>query len=123
MTKHIVMTEANGDSVLTTTKAPEFDANDFPKGWSGVGLEASGVFMFILKVDKVSEEFAIHSSEDEWLAYVMSGSGTLYAGTATNQKTTNLAYQTGDFITFAKNTPHGWLDDGMGSKFLFVKQA
>ncbi|WP_096086324.1 cupin domain-containing protein [Agaribacterium haliotis] len=123
MAKHIVMSENAGASVLAQQNAPEFSSADFPEGWSGAGLEASGVFMFVLKLEEGAAEFDIHASEDQWLAYVVSGAGTLFAGTAENVKTEGMAYEAGDFITFEANTPHGWLGDGNESRLLFVKQA
>ncbi|MCM2678509.1 cupin domain-containing protein [Echinimonas agarilytica] len=124
MSQHILMSEKEGQSYLASQAAPEFNANDFPEGWSGAGVEASGVFMFILKVDKESDTFELHASEDAWLAYVVSGSGTLLAGTADEQRTESVAYAAGDFITFEANTPHGWINNiDAESRLLFVKQA
>ena len=121
--QHILMSAKQGGSVLSKTAAPAFNANDFPEGWSGAGVEASGVFMFVLNIAEGAAEFAIHASEDAWLAYVVSGSGTLYAGDAHSQKTEALTYQAGDYITFEAHTPHGWVNDGAESILLFVKPS
>ncbi|WP_370979050.1 cupin domain-containing protein [Agaribacterium sp. ZY112] len=123
MATHILLSEKTGDSFLSSAAAPEFDSTDFPEGWSGMGLEASGVFMFVLKVAAGADEFDIHASEDAWLAYVASGSGSLSAGTADMKATQSLSYKEGDFITFDANTPHGWVNDNSESRLLFVKQA
>lgn len=123
MPKHIIMKDQNGTSELSEASLPEFSADDFPNGWSGMGLEASGVFLFILKVEAGGDEFELHASEDTWLGYVISGSGTLFAGTPDKVKTGEVAYSAGDFITFEANTPHGWLNNQKESKILFAKQA
>lgn len=123
MANHIVMSEKDGASFLSQSAAPEFSSDDFPGGWEGMGVEASGVFIFVLKVAADAEEFPIHASEDEWLGYVVSGSGTLYAGTAESEKTEGKEYSEGDFVTFEANTPHGWVNAGGESKILFAKKA
>lgn len=123
MAQHIVMSEHAEASALSTTSAPEFSSDELPEGWSGMGLEASGVFLFVLKVAEGAAEFPIHASEDQWLGYVVSGEGTLYAGTTNSEKTTGLPYQGGDFITFEANTPHGWLNAGGESRILFAKRS
>lgn len=123
MANHIVMTNNNGASELARSPLPEFDAGDFPQGWKGLGIEASGVFIFMFNIAADAVEFDIHASEDEWSAYVVSGSGTLYAGTAEMERTEGMDYQAGDFITFEANTPHCWQNGGEASKILFTKKA
>jgi quercetin dioxygenase-like cupin family protein len=68
-------------------------------------------------------EFPIHTSEDEWLAYVVSGAGTLYAGTSEMERTEGIEYQAGDFITFEADTPHGWKNGSAESRILFAKRG
>ena len=124
MSQHIIMSiEEDGSSSLETAPAPKFDDAGFPDGWKGMALEASGVFMFMFEIAEGAVEFPVHSSEDEWLAYVVSGSGTLYAGTAEMERTDGVEYSEGDFITFQGDTPHGWKAAGEPSRILFVKQA
>lgn len=123
MSSHITMLNNPGESSLSKQPTPEFSDVDFPPGWQGLTLEDSGVFMFMFNISPRADEFPIHVSEDEWLAYVVSGSGTLYAGTADMQKTDDMAYEAGDFITFAADTPHGWLNGSEKSRILFVKRA
>lgn len=122
MSDHIIMSNNNGASKLAKSPAPKFEALDF-KGWQGRAIEDSGVFMFMFDIAPDAEEFPIHVDEAEWLAVVLSGSGTLYAGTAELQKTDGIKYRAGDYITFEPNTPHGWKNGGDPSRILFVKRA
>lgn len=124
MTWHIIMSnDVNGNSTLESVSGPGFDGQGFPAGWKGAGLEDSGVFMFLFDVAPDAVEFPVHADEAEWLAYVVSGSGTLFTGTAALDRTDGAAYETGDFITFRANTPHGWKSDGEASRILFVKRS
>lgn len=123
MSSHITMFNQQGASYLSKQCAPEFSNLDFPAGWQGQALEDSGVFMFLFRVSADAVEFPIHTSEDEWLAYVVGGAGTLFSGTADLEKTEGMSYQAGDFITFAADTPHGWLNGGAESRILFVKRG
>ena len=122
MSNHIIMSNDNGASSLATSPAPEFEAFDV-KGWQGRAVEDSGVFMFMFDIAANAEEFPLHVDAAEWLALVISGSGTLYAGTADMQKTDGMEYRAGDYITFEANTPHGWKNGGEPSRILFVKRA
>jgi quercetin dioxygenase-like cupin family protein len=122
MSSHIIMSNDNGASSLAASPVPEFEAFDF-KGWQGRAIEDSGVFMFLFDIAADAEEFPVHADQAEWLAYVVSGSGTLYAGTADMQRTEGMAYAAGDYITFQAGTPHGWKNGGEPSRILFVKRA
>lgn len=122
MANHIIMRQCSGASSLESSVAPEFSALDFT-GWQGVSLEDSGVFMFVFIIEPEAVEFPIHSSEDAWLAYVISGTGWLYAGSVDQQATESIEYRSGDFITFQADTPHGWKNGGEKSKILFVKKS
>ena len=122
MASHIIMSNIDGASSLAKSPAPRFEAFE-QKGWQGRAVEDSGIFMFMFDIAPDAEEFPIHADEAEWLALVISGSGTLYAGTADLQKTEGIDYETGDYISFAANTPHGWKNGGEPSRILFVKRA
>lgn len=124
MSNHIIMSiDPEGASQLESSPAPQFDESGFPDGWKGMALEDSGVFIFMFEIAEGAVEFPVHASEDEWLAYVVSGSGMLYAGTAAMDRTEGVAYSAGDFITFEGNTPHGWKAAGEPSRILFAKKA
>lgn len=122
MSSHIIMSNNDGASSLAKSPAPEFDALDF-QGWQGHAVEDSGIFMFMFDIAPDAVEFPVHADEAEWLALVISGSGTLFAGTTEMQKTDGIEYQAGDYITFEANTPHGWKNNGEASRILFVKRA
>ena len=122
MASHIIMSNESGASTLSKVPAPDFDALEF-KGWQGRAVEDSGIFMFMFDIAPDAEEFPIHADEAEWLALVLSGAGTLYAGTADMQKTDGMDYEAGDYITFQGGTPHGWKNGGEPSRILFVKRA
>ena len=122
MANHILMKNQSGDSVLDQLEAPEFSSADHA-GWEGLGVEASGVFLFMFRIEAGAVDFPLHDSPDAWLGYVVSGSGTLHAGSADGKLMDSVAYQAGDFITFEPNTQHGWSNGGEPSKIMFVKVA
>lgn len=122
MSSHITMSNSDGASTLTKSDGPKLDPAGHD-GWQGFSIEASGVFMFMFDISPDAVEFPIHASEDEWLAYIVSGSGTLFAGTADMEKSEGMPYTAGDFVTFERDTPHGWINDGEPSRILFTKQA
>lgn len=122
MTKKITMYRNKNESTISVIDAPQYEAMDV-EGWEGVHVEDMDVFMFVFNIQANAKEFPIHSSGDTWLAYVISGSGTLYAGTECGQKREGASYQAGDFIVFEANTPHGWANNGSDSKILFTKHT
>lgn len=122
MSKHIILTESGGVASIETTSAPEYEAAEIP-GWAGRSLEDSGVFFFMFKAEPDADEFPLHASEDEWLAIVLSGSGTLFSGSQSDDKLDSVDYVAGDFITFKANTQHGWKNGNKQSELLFVKRT
>lgn len=115
------MTKTRKASVLSSKDAPEFEPLDLT-GWQGLTFDDVGLSFFIFNIDADAPEFPIHSSEDRWIAYVISGSGTLYAGEDSGQKTESITYSAGDLITFHSNTPHGWKNDNTKSRILLTRQ-
>lgn len=122
MASHIEMSAHNDGSNLVRNTAPDIVIDEFPEGWDGQSFEFGNVFMFIFTIQANAVEFPLHSSPDTWLAYVISGSGTLIAGDSNDNKTQEMQYSAGDFITFDANTPHGWRNDNQKSKILFTKR-
>jgi quercetin dioxygenase-like cupin family protein len=122
VSNHIIMSNDNGASTLAKSSAPVFENLDV-SGWRGRVVEDSGIFMFMFDIAPDAEEFPIHTDSAEWLALVISGSGTLYAGTADLQKSDAMNYAAGDFISFQGSTPHGWKNDNAPSRILFVKRS
>jgi uncharacterized cupin superfamily protein len=79
--------------------------------------------MFIFEIDDSSDEFPLHASDQEWLAYVVLGEGLLIAGTTDNQtQTSSIAFSAGDAITFRADTPHAWRMKPGSGKILFCRQ-
>lgn len=122
MSKHIIMSEAGGSSFLEEMPAPAFTPADFP-GWSGLSLEDSGVFLFMFDIAPDAVEFPLHTSPDEWLAYVVAGAGELVSGEGETRQLESVPFAAGDFITFRANTPHAWRNGGVASRILFVKRT
>lgn len=120
MNKHITMKNSAAGSVLSETSAPEFAPLDID-GWQGMSLDDLGLSFFIFNIEANAPEYPLHSAEDTWLAYVISGSGELHAGTDSGEKTQSVRYRAGDLITFHPDTPHGWKNDDSNSKILFAK--
>ncbi|XPF94538.1 cupin domain-containing protein [Colwellia sp. RE-S-Sl-9] len=121
MASVIEMLANSGNSKLVRKNAPDISIDEFPEGWDGVSIEYADVFMFIFTIQPDAAEFPIHSSQDKWLAYVISGSGTLIAGNSQNEQTQSMEYKAGDFISFEADTPHGWKNNKQLSKILFTK--
>lgn len=119
---HITMSMQGNGSTINKATLPEFEATDI-NGWYGSALEDAGLFTFIFKVDAGAATYTIHSDPAEWVAYVVSGGGTLYCGDEQGNQTESIAFEEGDFITFKADTPHGWKNGDTQSKLLFVKQA
>ena len=123
MASHIeILAQASGSN-LVRKNAPLSEVDAFPDGWDGQSIEFGDVFMLIFTIQPDAVEFEIHSSEDTWIAYVISGSGTLIAGDNQDKKTHDIDYKAGDFITFDANTPHGWKNNQLLSKILFTKSV
>ena len=123
MTSQIKMLAQSGGSSLVKNNGPDIVIDEFPEGWDGQSIEFGNVFMFIFTIQENAAEFPLHSSEDTWIAYVASGSGTLIAGDNQNNKTQEMHYAAGDFITFDANTPHGWKNDKQVSKIILSKSV
>lgn len=122
MNQHITMSLGERASELTSCALPAYSPLDFP-GWKGLAIEDATFFMFVFDIEANAEEFTLHSDENTWLAYVIAGKGTLYAGTKDNQeKTASIPFNAGDAITFEANTPHAWLVGDESSKILFCRK-
>jgi quercetin dioxygenase-like cupin family protein len=122
MSTHIIMSQTDGVSHLAAQPAPAFSPQEFP-GWQGLALKDSGVFMFIFDIEAGAAEYPLHSSEDEWLAYVVSGSGELHSGNPEGELLDMKPFAAGDFITFRANTQHAWRNGDHPSRILFVKRS
>lgn len=122
MAARISVTETNGASSLAGAPAPEL-ADLGHRGWRGLSLEAAGLVAFMFDIEADADEFPIHADGAEWIAHVVSGSGTVHAGTAELEKTSSMDYTAGDFFVFSANTPHGWTNGGAPSRILFVRRG
>ncbi|MGL6314342.1 cupin domain-containing protein [Vibrio sp. WXL103] len=121
MNQHITMSLDNHSSYLTSKALPAYTPLDFP-GWQGLAIEDNKFFMFVFDIEANAAEFPLHSDENTWLAYVIEGQGTLFAGTKDNQeKTSQTEFKAGDAITFEANTPHAWQVGDKASKILFCR--
>jgi len=118
----IHVTETDGASTLTSEPAPE-PADLDVKGWRGVTLETAGLVAFMFDIAADADEFPIHADGAQWVAHVLSGSGTVHAGNSDLERTSSTAYTAGDFFSFSANTPHGWTTDGSPSRILFVRRG
>lgn len=122
MSKHIIMSEAKGSSYLKEQPAPTFAPADHA-GWKGLSLEDSGVFFFMFEIEPGAVEYPLHASSDEWLAYVVAGSGELISGEGNTRQLDKVTFAAGDFITFKANTPHAWRNGSGKSRILFSKRS
>ncbi|QKX17569.1 cupin domain-containing protein [Microbulbifer sp. YPW1] len=121
MSKHHIMFEHESASTIETVDAPDFTSHENMSGWKARAVEDAGIFMFQFEIDPGAVEYPIHTSDEAWLAYVVSGHGTLYAGDAGENRTEGITYGAGDFITFKPNTPHGWVNGDDKSLILLAK--
>lgn len=120
--KLFTMVQKAGESFIDTKEAPEFSAGDF-KGWEQMSHETAGLFFFMFKIEPHAEEFPLHASPDDWLSYVVSGSGTLFAGVENGRKTQQVEFKAGDFIEFQPDTQHAWQSSSEETKIMFLKVA
>ncbi|HEY8567946.1 cupin domain-containing protein [Microbulbifer sp.] len=123
MSKHYIMFEHQGASAIEATEAPDFTSHENMPGWKARAVEDAGTFMFQFEIEPYAVEYPIHTSDEAWLAYVVSGHGILYAGDAEEKRTEGVNYSAGDFITFRPNTPHGWMNGNDKSVILFTKRS
>lgn len=122
MNHHYLMTDQGGHSAIETLVAPEFGAAEYP-GWEALSLETEGLSFFMFKIAPGAAEYPLHAAPDEWIGYVVSGSGVLYAGDEEGRQSEQVAFTAGDFITFKPNTQHAWKNGSEESRILFVKVA
>lgn len=118
--KHFIMTDKGGQSFLETQSAPVFEEADY-EGWEALSIETAGLFFFMFKVQPNAEDFPLHASPDDWISYVISGHGKLFAGIADGPKTEQVEFKAGDFISFKPNTQHAWENGSSETKLLFLK--
>ncbi|MBY6188933.1 cupin domain-containing protein [Microbulbifer agarilyticus] len=123
MSRHLTMFEHQGASTIEVAEAPSFTSHENMSGWKARAVEDAGIFMFQFAIEPNAVEYPVHTSDEAWLAYVVSGHGTLYAGDANGNRTQGVDYRAGDFITFKPNTPHGWKNGDEKSQIAFVKTA
>ena len=122
MNHHYVMTDHAGSSAIETLAPPEFAAADYP-GWEALSLDAGALSFFMFRIAPGAAEFPLHAAPDEWIGYVVSGGGVLFAGDGEGKKLGQVHFAAGDFITFKPNTQHAWENGTEESKILFVKVA
>lgn len=122
MNNHIRMTKTDSGSALCSVIAPEFNELDLA-GWQGLTFNDIDLNFFIFNIDANASEFPVHSSEDSWIAYIISGSGTLYAGEDSGKRTESVKYRAGDLITFHPNTPHGWKNGTTDSRIILARNT
>ena len=120
MSRHYLMTEKQGTSFLEEVEGPSFSSTDVD-GWEGLTVEAAGVFFFMFRIAPNAVEFPMHAAPDEYLGYVVRGSGKLHAGTE-QEKLESVDFNEGDFITFKPDTMPGWTNGPQESKILFVRK-
>lgn len=122
MNQYISMSMSDDKSQLSSTPLASFTPLDFP-GWQGLSIEDKSLFMFIFDIEANADEFPLHASDQNWLAYVIEGNGILYAGTTDNkEKTSEIPFSAGDAISFEANVPHGWKVNNIASKILFCRK-
>ncbi|MEM0915005.1 MAG: cupin domain-containing protein [Planctomycetota bacterium] len=122
MAKHIGLIDREGVSSLSTLAVPQSEALD-PAGWSGVPVEAAGLFCFEVTAEPGAEEFAMHAVPGAWVGYVVSGGMTLYSGKPTGEKLDEVELKPGDWLTFDPDAQHAWKNGPEKTRVLFVKQA
>ncbi|MEM9253262.1 MAG: cupin domain-containing protein [Planctomycetota bacterium] len=122
MAKHIAMVNRDGGSAFDALPTPQSGALEHA-GWSGVAVEASGLFCFEIAAEPGAAEFPMHDSPDAWVGYVVCGGGTLYSGSAAGEKLGEVTVAEGDWITFEPNTQHAWKNGDAQTRMLFIKRA
>ncbi|MBU2887735.1 hypothetical protein KO507_18365 [Gilvimarinus agarilyticus] len=116
------MSKIQSGSILT--RMGEIDTADIGvPGWTVQALDDSGVSLLVLRAESGADFFAMHTSDDAWLAYVVHGCATLMAGDEPDDITDGMDCTAGNFITFDASTPHAWQTDGGPFEVVLAKLA
>lgn len=122
MSFHVIMSKLKSGSILTRSSGPDTVDVGVP-GWSLQTLDDSGVTLLVLRAEPEAEYFAMHTSDDAWLAYVVKGCATLIAGSEPEEITDGIDCAAGSFITFDAGTPHAWQNCGEAFEVVLAKLA
>lgn len=122
MSFHVIMSKLKDGSIVTRSSGPDTVDVGLP-GWSLQTLDDSGVTLLVLRAEPGADYFAMHTSEDAWLAYVVEGCATLIAGREPDEIADGVDCSAGSFITFEAGTPHAWQTDGEAFEVVLAKLA
>ncbi|WP_020208763.1 cupin domain-containing protein [Gilvimarinus chinensis] len=122
MSFHVIMSKVQNCSILTRSGEPE-TVEIGVVGWTLQTMNDSGVSLLVLRAEPEADYFAMHTSDEAWLAYVIKGCATLIAGSEPDDITDGIDCYAGDFITFDASTPHAWQTDGHSFEVVLAKLA
>jgi hypothetical protein len=110
----------DGASSSTSAGNPAF-ADAGLKGWTVQSFSSAGVDWFIFKLAVGAAPYPFHKSPDEWIGYILDGSGQLVLGDDNNAQTGVINFRKGDYLLFKANAVHSWKNGPKETQILFLK--
>jgi len=110
----------DGVAVSATSDNPAF-ADAGLKGWTVQAFSSAGVDWFVFKLAKGADLYPFHASPDEWIGFILEGSGQVLLGDAANVQKGAVTFKKGDFLMFGADTVHAWKNGPAETQILFLK--
>jgi hypothetical protein len=115
-------TIVNKDGAAVSTAAPDPAFADAGlKGWTVQAFSSAGVDWFVFKLGTDAALYPFHASPDEWVGFILEGSGQVLLGDASNAQKGVVNFRKGDFLLFGANTVHAWKNGPTETQILFLK--
>ncbi|MDC7231861.1 MAG: hypothetical protein PQJ58_01420 [Spirochaetales bacterium] len=120
----IKITNKDGAAVYEEATDVMMEAIEDLAGWklSAAPFEEVGIDRILLSCEGDAAVNPLHSGGDvHWLGYLEEGPLELILGDAEGNQTSSRIIQPGEYMTFAPDTYHGWVPQGVPAKLIFLK--
>jgi hypothetical protein len=115
-----VIENSDGTATSTTKDTPAFGDAGL-KGWTVQAFSSAGVDWFVFKLAVGAAMYPFHSGPEEWIGYVLDGSGQLLLGDENKVQKSVVNFKKGDFLLFGGDTVHAWKNGPKETQILFLK--
>jgi hypothetical protein len=115
-----VIENSDGTTTSTSKDSPAF-ADAGLKGWTVQSFSSAGVDWFVFKLGVGAVLYPFHTSPDEWIGFILDGSGQVLLGDENKAQKGVLNFKKGDFLLFGKDTMHAWKNGPKETQILFLK--